>query len=75
MKLGDIIADLLEACLPFSLTGRLRPLPRAKVDFDALQDAARRSRELSARIGIDTEAQADGYPHFYDTRYPSPLPQ
>ena len=63
--LGDIIADTLEACVPFSLTGRVRPLPRAKINFDALQDAARRSRELARRIGIDTDAKADDYPHFY----------
>ena len=62
--LGDIIADLLEACVPFSLTGRVRPLARAKVDFDALQDARRRVRALVARLGIDTDASADGYPHF-----------
>ena len=62
--LGDIIADVLEACTPFSLTGRIRPLARAKVDFDALQDARRRVRTLVARLGIDTDASADGYPHF-----------
>ena len=42
-QLGDIIADVLDACLPFSLTGRIRPLARAKVDFDVLQDAQRRA--------------------------------
>ncbi len=63
--LGDIIADLLQACAPFNLTGRVRPLPRAKVDFDALQSARKRARQLSANIGIDTDVRADGYPHFY----------
>ncbi len=63
-ELGDIIADVLEACLPFSLTGRIRPLPRAKIDFDLLQTAAARSRELARRVGIDTDAKADDYPHF-----------
>ncbi len=70
--LGDIIADVLRACAPFNLTGRVRPLPRAKVDFDALQSAGNRARELCAGIGIDTEAQADGYPHFYAGEEPSP---
>lgn len=65
--LGDIIADVLQACAPFNLTGRVRPLPRAKIDFDVLQDASKRGRELSASIGIDTDAQADGYPHFYSS--------
>ena len=63
--LGDIIADVLKVCAPFHLTGRVRPLPRAKVDFDVLQCASKRARQLSARLGIDTDAQADGYPHFY----------
>jgi len=64
-ELGDIIADVLGACLPFSLTGRVRPLARAKIDFDVLQMAQRRSRALSAKLGIDTDATVDGYPHFY----------
>ncbi len=64
-QLADIIVDLLEACVPFSLTGRVRPLARAKIDFDALQSAERRVRELAARLGIDTDAAADDYPHFY----------
>ncbi len=63
--LGDIIADVLKACAPFQLTGRVRPLPRAKVDFNALHSASRRAGKLAASIGIDTEAQAEGYPHFY----------
>ena len=63
-ELGDIIADLLEACLPFSLTGRIRPLPRAKVDFDALQTARQRVQALSARLGIDTHAECRCLPTF-----------
>ena len=63
--LGDIIADVLQACAPFSLMGRVRPLARAKVDFDVLQAAKIRVRDLSAKAGIDTAAEADGYPHFY----------
>lgn len=63
--LGDIIADVLQACVPFSLTGRIRPLPRAKVDFDALQAAKIRVRDLAAGAGIDTAAEVDDYPHFY----------
>jgi glycine hydroxymethyltransferase len=64
-KLADIIANLLKACVPFSYSGKKRPEPRAKVDFDALQTAKLAVRDLAASIGIDTDAQADGYPHFY----------
>lgn len=35
------------------------------MDFDALQQAKIAVRNLTNRIGIDTEAQADDYPHFY----------
>lgn len=64
-ELGDIIADVLQACVPFSLTGRVRPLARTKVDFDVFQNAKMRVRDLTDRIGIDTDVKADGYPHFY----------
>lgn len=54
-QLGDTIADLLEACEPYSLMGRIRPLARAKVDFDALLAATQSRRDLSASLGIDTD--------------------
>jgi len=63
--LAGIIADLLQACEPFYLTGRIRPLLRAKVDFDQLEEARERSMNLALRLGIDTDAEADGYPHHY----------
>ena len=64
-RLGDIIADLLQACIPFSYTGRKRAEPRAKVDFEALQRAKLAVRELADSVGIDTDVVADDYPHFY----------
>lgn len=64
-ELGDIIADVLLGCVPFSLTGRIRAEARAKIDFDRLQEARLRVRALVDRVGIDTDAEADGYPHFH----------
>jgi glycine hydroxymethyltransferase len=64
-ELATIIADLLHACVPFSYSGKRRPEPRTKVDFDALQRAKVAVRDLANRVGIDTDAQADDYPHFY----------
>jgi glycine hydroxymethyltransferase len=64
-QLANIIADLLQATTPFSYSGKRRPEARAKVDFDALQQAKLAVRDLSASIGIDTNVQADGYPHFF----------
>lgn len=65
-RLAEIMATLLVACRPFSLTGRLRPQPRAKIDFDLLQEMRLAVRELAANAGIDTDAAVDGYPHFHD---------
>ncbi len=64
-QLGDIIADVLQACTPFSYSGKKRPEARAKVDFDVLQKAKIAVRALAANVGIDTEVASDHYPHFY----------
>jgi glycine hydroxymethyltransferase len=64
-RLGDIIADLILACVPFSYTGKKRGEPRAKIDFEVLQTAKAAVRDLAMSAGIDTEVQADDYPHFY----------
>jgi glycine hydroxymethyltransferase len=63
--LGDIIADVLFACIPFSYTGKKRAEPRAKIDFNVFQQAKLRVRNLAHSVGIDTDAKADDYPHFY----------
>lgn len=64
-ELGDLIADLLFACEPFSYTGKKRPDARTKVDFVTLQRVKSAVRDLAARVGIDTDAGAEDYPHFY----------
>ncbi len=61
-ELADIIADVLLACVPFSYTGKNGA--RAKIDFDTLHNARLAVRDLTERIGIDTDVIADGYPHF-----------
>ncbi len=61
-ELGDIIADVLLACRPFRYTGK--DGARAKIDFDTLQNARLAVRDLIDRLGIDTDADADPYPHF-----------
>lgn len=64
-KLADLIADLLQACIPFSYMGKKRAEPRAKVDFETLQRVKREVRDLAASVGIDTNAGPEDYPHFY----------
>lgn len=60
--LAEIIADVLLSCVPFSFTGK--DGARAKIDFDTLQNARLAVRGLIDQLGIDTNARADGYPHF-----------
>ncbi|MCU0476902.1 MAG: serine hydroxymethyltransferase, partial [Anaerolineae bacterium] len=62
--LGDIIADVLTACVPFSYAGKKRAISRASLPFEVLSDARLRVRDLALSIGIDTDAEADDYPHF-----------
>ncbi len=61
-KLATIIADVLQACHPYRYTDK--PEGFAKIDFDVLQNARLAVRDLVDSIGIDTDAAADGYPHF-----------
>ncbi len=66
--LADVIADLLWAVTPYTVDGK----QRAKADYDALQEARLRVRDLAERAGRDFEPQGFGYPHFY---YPDDQPQ
>jgi glycine hydroxymethyltransferase len=63
--LAEIMADVLRAITPYSLDGRRRPLARAKVDFDVLEQAKLRVRDLALQAGIDFEPPKHGYPHFF----------
>ncbi len=64
-RMAEIIATVLKACVPFSYAGKRRPEARAKIDFETLQWAKSAVRDLADGIGIDTEAEAQEYPHFY----------
>ncbi|MEO0563942.1 MAG: serine hydroxymethyltransferase, partial [Chloroflexota bacterium] len=64
-RLGNIIADVFHAITPYWQPGKKKPVLRAKIDFDTFQNARNAVRELVDSVGIDTDAAADGYPHFY----------
>ncbi len=64
-QLGKLIAQLLKACKPYQLAGRLRPQSRAKVDFETLMRVQAEVRDLAIAAGIDFEPTSHGYPHFY----------
>lgn len=65
IALAEIIADLLQACLPYRDRSARRLSLRAKVDFNVLEKAKLRVRELAESAGIDFESPRHGYPHFY----------
>jgi glycine hydroxymethyltransferase len=65
-QLADIIADVLLACRPFSVdTPRKGRQRHAKLDFDTLNEAKIKIRDLALEAGMDFEPSEHGYPHFY----------
>ncbi|HKY78714.1 MAG TPA: glycine cleavage system aminomethyltransferase GcvT [Anaerolineales bacterium] len=64
-QLGDIIADLLQACLPYRDRSADGLSQRAKVDPQVLQEAKQSVRRLAEAAGIDFKPSQHGYPHFY----------
>ncbi|MGW8226711.1 MAG: glycine cleavage system aminomethyltransferase GcvT [Anaerolineales bacterium] len=65
LEIADVIADLLQSTTPYAILGRRKPLQRAKVDFDTLEESKLRVRALAEAAGIDYEVQEHGYPHFF----------
>ncbi len=65
VQVADIIADLLLGMKPYTLEGRRGSLSRAKIDFDLLEAARMRVRDIALKSGIDFEPDQHGYPHFY----------
>jgi len=64
--LADVMADVLLACKPFSVaTVRKGAARRAKLDFNALNEAKIKIRDLALSVGMDFEPSTHGYPHFY----------
>lgn len=72
VKIADIMADLLQAIVPYSVETRQGLQSRAKVDFMVLENAKIRVRELAASAGKDMEVDNSGYPHFYYLDDPAP---
>jgi len=64
-KLASYISQVLRACQPYSYSGRKGDLYRAKINFDALNEAKIKIRDLAQSVGIDFLPTQHGYPHFY----------
>jgi glycine hydroxymethyltransferase len=70
--LAAAIAQVLKACHPFAYSGRKGSLLRARIDFEAMEDARIRIRKLAEKAGIDFKSGKHGYPHFYFRDDPAP---
>ncbi len=64
-EVGNAIADLLNATVPYSVESRKGPVVRAKIDFQILEDVKLRIRKLCQEAGADLTYQNSGYPHFF----------
>jgi glycine hydroxymethyltransferase len=65
VQLADIISEILEATIPYKQLSSRRNNTRAKIDFDLLESARLKVRDLAISVGIDFEPTKHGYPHFY----------
>lgn len=65
LEVADIIADVLQSTVPYTVETRQGPALRAKVDFSTLEKARLRVRALTDRAGFDGQPTKHGYPHFY----------
>ncbi len=72
IKIADIMADVIQACVPYSVETRQGMQSRAKIDFDTLESAKMRVRDLAASAGADMKVGKTGYPHFYYLDDPAP---
>ncbi len=63
-EIADVIADLLFAVKPYYIAGGKGKNLRAKVDFNALEDAKLRIRSIAERAGTDLTIEKHPYPFF-----------
>ncbi len=73
IEVADIMADLLLTAKPYSIETRQGPSPRAKVNFQVLENAKMRVRTLAEAAHSDQTVGIHGYPHFFslDDGFPS----
>jgi glycine hydroxymethyltransferase len=73
IQVANIMADVLKATTPYSVETRQGLQVRAKVDFDVLESAKIKVRELATKAGTDTQVGKSGYPHFFYLDDPAPV--
>jgi glycine hydroxymethyltransferase len=65
VTIADVMADVLLATRPYAVESRRGPVTRAKINFEVLEDARIRIRDLAQAAAIDFDPGSAGYPHFY----------
>ena len=63
--LADIISDILQSAVPYSLEARKGRARRAKFNFDILENSKIKVREIAEKAGADYEPGNHGYPHHF----------
>jgi glycine hydroxymethyltransferase len=71
-RLAEAIAQVLKGCHPFRRAGKKGPILRARIDFEAMEDARIKVRDLAEKAGIDFRPGRHGYPHFFFLDDPAP---
>jgi len=65
VEIGNIIADLLHAIEPYTVSGKTKPITRAKIDFIVLEQAKIRVRKLQENT-VDWQVESpSGYPNYF----------
>jgi glycine hydroxymethyltransferase len=72
--LADLIAEILHGCKPYQQRTRRGTGLRARIEFDLLEQARMRVRDMAMAHGIDVETTRHGSPHFYYLDDPLPGP-
>ena len=62
-EIAEVAARILKSARPFTLSNSRTTSFRAKVDFDALIDGARRIGALAQKAGTDAQAPSERFPH------------
>jgi glycine hydroxymethyltransferase len=65
VQIADIMADVLLATQPYKVETKQGMALRAKVNFEVLEDAKLKVRNLAGKAGLDYRPTQHGYPHYY----------
>lgn len=64
VELANIIADLLTSMRPYKIDTGIKPLTRAKINFETLENCKLRVRDLCEKALKTSDYESQGYPFF-----------